>query len=528
MQKFPKPRISSLRLLALVLLIVLLIPIGVLLRYIPNVQALADIPAPVLEDYIFNSLALVVGVGLGSLCLGVATAWLVSTKQFFGRRILEIMLVLPLAIPSYIIAFTYSGILDYTGVVQVFTRHQLGWKSDALVPFEIRSLGGAILVLSLVLYPYVYVVARTAFRSMSQSVMDAARLQEGNAWRRWWRIHLPMARPAIIGGVTLVIMEVLNDYGAVKYYGVPTFTTGIFSTWFSMDQRDSAIGLALLLLVFVFALVQFERWQGRRLRFSSERNRQPLRRQAVGRPWQVLFFILCSLPLLLGFLVPAAQLLAWTLERSSLSLDEAFWGSLWNSLRVAFYTALCATFVAFILQASLRRDNRFLRMGARLASMGYAIPGAVIAIGVMIPSLFVDKVVFEKLTLLGGIFALTYALLVRFLAVAYQSVQAGFGRMGQHIEEAARSLGASPWRVLRSIQLPLLRRNLLAAVLLVLIDVLKELPLTLILRPFNFDTLATKTFELADDEMLAEASVYALIIVAVGLIPVLWLQRLDK
>lgn len=507
--------------------LLLLAPFWVLLGQLPKVWQSEGMPWAVLWSYSWNSLELLLGVGFGALLLGVPTAYLVASYRFPGRRFFEWALILPLAMPSYIVAFTYSGIFDFTGPVQRFTRHVLGWSSDALVPFNIRSMGGAIFILAMVLYPYVYVVARTAFRQQSQSLLEASRLMGEGALRRFWFLRLPLARPAIVGGLALVLMEVLNDYGAVKYYGVPTFTLGIFRAWFSMNDRPLAIAFALLLLLIIGGLLALERWQRGRQRYQLSTKHKPLRREQLGGRKALLAVLLCALPLLGGFVLPALQLSYWAMGHLEVFQETEFWTTLWGSLRLALSAALLTTLAAFgLATAQQGRGAKWRGRLARLGALGYAVPGAVIAMGVLIAAFWVDKNYFGELVLLGTGAALLYALLVRFLAVSYNSIEAGWARLPESLAEASRSLGQSRWRTLWYIQLPLLRSSILAGLLLVWVDVLKELPLTLILRPFNFDTLATKTFELADDEQLAQSAIYALVVVAIGLLPVLGINRL--
>ena len=491
----------------------------------------------VLADYVLNSMLLAGGTGLGALFIGTGTAWLVSQYQFVGRRYLEWLLLLPLAMPAYIIAYTYTGMLDFAGPLQNLLRELTGWRyGDYWFP-EIRSLGGAVLMLTLVLYPYVYMLARTAFREQSLSLLEASRTLGLTPRQHFWQVALPLARPAILTGTALAMMEAFADYGTVQYFGVATFTTGIFRTWFGMGSQLAAAQLAAMLTGFVLMLLLLERWSRRKVRYyhQGQRSLAGLRRQLT-LPKQLVLLVVCLLPLLLGFVVPALQLCHWALSNYQLTLNSQFASLVWNSFTLAALAAVIAVVLAllFAYGKRLRRDV-FVQAPVRLAALGYAVPGTVIAIGVMLPLAYLDgqiDLLAERwfgvrtgLIFSGTLFALLLAYSVRFLAVSLHSVEAGLERIKPSMDNAARSLGCSPLQVLQKVHVPLLRGSVLTALLLVFVDVLKELPATLLLRPFNFNTLAVRTYELASDERLADAALPALAIVLVGLLPVILLAR---
>ncbi|MBU2112788.1 MAG: iron ABC transporter permease [Gammaproteobacteria bacterium] len=491
----------------------------------------------VLADYVLNSMLLAGGTGLGALVIGTGTAWLVSQYQFIGRRYLEWLLLLPLAMPAYIIAYTYTGMLDFAGPLQSLLRELTGWRyGDYWFP-EIRSLGGAVLMLTLVLYPYVYMLARTAFREQSLSLLEASRTLGLTPRQHFWQVALPLARPAILTGTALAMMEAFADYGTVQYFGVATFTTGIFRTWFGMGSQLAAAQLAAMLTGFVLMLLLLERWSRRKVRYyhQGQRNLGGMRRQLT-LPKQLVLLAVCLLPLLLGFVVPALQLCHWALSNYQLTLNSQFASLVWNSFTLAAMAAVIAVVLAllFAYAKRLRRDV-FVQAPVRLAALGYAVPGTVIAIGVMLPLAYLDgqiDLLAERwfgvrtgLIFSGTLFALLLAYSVRFLAVSLHSVEAGLERIKPSMDNAARSLGCSPLQVLQKVHVPLLRGSVLTALLLVFVDVLKELPATLLLRPFNFNTLAVRTYELASDERLADAALPALAIVLVGLLPVILLAR---
>ncbi len=489
-------------------------------------QHLAD---TVLKDYVRNSIVLMLGVGAISVFLGVTTAWLTSMCDFNGRKTLEWALLLPLAAPAYIVAFTYAGLLDPAGIIQTSLRELFGWEyGDYWFP-EIRSIPGAILILSLVLYPYVYMLARAAFLSQSVCVLEVSRSLGCGPWRTFITIALPLARPAIAAGLTLVSMEALADYGTVQFLGVSTFTTGIFRTWFGLGDTAAAAQLATLLMGFIFALVLLERVSRRGARYYHTSNKYSrLPRYVLKNSRQWLALIYCMLPLTLGFLIPLGQLLLWAVETYDKMLNTQFIFLVWNSLWLAGATALIAVAVAVFLSYAQRQQPTFsVRMLVKLTGMGYAVPGAVIAVGVMIIAGWLDNRItsWSTLMLSGSFTALIFTYLVRFLSISLQNVDAGLSKVKPSMDDAAKALGHPTLQVIKNIHLPIMRGTILTALLLVFVDVLKELPATLVMRPFNFNTLAVRTYELASDERLADASTAGLAIVLTGIIPVILLSR---
>lgn len=493
----------------------------------------SHLAATVLPRYIANSIGLMLGVGLGVAIVGVGTAWLVTMCRFPGSRILEFALLLPLATPAYLLAYTYTELLDYYGIVQRSLRVGFGWRSamDYWFP-DIRSIGGAIVLLTLVLYPYVYLLVRSALIEQSVCTLEASRVLGCNPWRSFWRVALPLARPAIAAGVALALMETLSDYGTVQYFGVDTFTTGIYRTWFGMGDRTTAAQLAALLMLFVLALILIEQWFRRQQRYS-QKSRQPRSRYVLQGWRSAIAQIACGLPLLLGFVLPAGLLLQMTIDRGFGKIR--FWEFARNSFVLAALTAAIGVAIALLMAYGLRlRPSLVMLLSVRVAALGYAIPGSVIAVGVLVPLGQFDNAIdawmqstfglSTGLLLSGTIAALVFAYLVRFLAVSLGSIEASLQRIQPSLDDAARSLGHNSTQTLRRIHAPLMRGGLLTAAILVFVDVMKELPATLIVRPFNFDTLAVRVYQLASDERLAEAAAPALAIVLVGLLPVLLLS----
>jgi iron(III) transport system permease protein len=505
--------------------------------FTPSATVWQHLLTTVLPDYVLSSLCLMLGVGCCTIIIGVGTAWLVTLCRFPGQRWLEWGLLLPLAAPAYVLAYVYTEMLEFYGPVQSSLRAVFGWTSvgDYWFP-PVRSLGGAIIVISLVLYPYIYLLARVAFLEQSVCTLEASRCLGCDPWKSFTRVALPLARPSIMAGLALVLMETLNDFGTVQYFAVNTFSVGIYRTWFGMGQPVAAAQLSALLLIFVLLLIGLE-----------QRSRQQTKYYQIGRYQRSTKFQLqgwsaiaagccCLLPIALGFLIPAGRLLYMAITEDKHPFNQRFWELSQHSLILAIITATIAVIIALIMAYGLRlRSNWGMQAAVKTASVGYAVPGAVIAVGVLFPIGAIDNAIdagmrstlgiSTGLLLSGTITVLIFAYLVRFLAVSYQTVESSLGRIKPHLDDAARSLGSSATRTLLQVHAPLLSSGLMTAAILVFVDVMKELPATLIVRPFNFDTLAVEVYRLAADERLAEASAPALAIVAVGILPVILLSR---
>lgn len=489
----------------------------------------------VLPAYAGNSLLLVAGVAVGVAIVGGGTAALVTLFDFPMRRVFEWALLLPLAMPAYVLAYAATDFLQYSGPLQTGLRAHTGLQG-ALWP-DVRSLWGAAAMFVLCLYPYVYLLARAALSERAVRLMEAARMLGAGPGRRIREVALPLARPAIAAGVALALMETLADYGVGAYFGLQTFTTGIYKAWLVMNDRAAAAQLASLLLLVVGALLWVEHRAQRRLRFASVRQGaatgSDARAMRLRGIHAALAFTACALPAMLGFGLPVLVLLhmLWVeAQTSEFGLPLARFGQwAWASFRLAGGAALAATGLALVLAFALRvHGGAGLRWAARVVSLGYAVPGAVIAVGILLPvgvvqAAWPDSGLTSLVT--GTLAGLMYAYLVRFSSVALQSVEAGYARVPGAIDESARMLGAGRRRLFAELHLPLLRRASLSALLLVFVDVMKELPATLVLRPFNSDTLAVVAYQLARDERLGEAALPSLAIVAVGLVPVILLSR---
>ncbi len=519
-------------LLALALALPVLAVLGSWLQWSPqSADILLEMGRTVLPDYAFTSLGLCLMVAMGVTVLGLATAALVTLFDFPGRGVFEWLLLLPLAMPAYVVAYAYTDFLQFSGPLQMGLRAWLGLQGS-LWP-DVRSVWGAALVFTLTLYPYVYLLARTALVERASGLMEAARLLGAPLSRRIREIALPLARPAVAAGVALALMETLADFGVSSYFGIQTFTAGIYKAWLSMDNRIAAAQLATMLLVVVVVLLQLEHRAQQRMRFNQGRGSrqdsaeaQPL---ALHGGRRIIAWGVCSLPVLLGFVLPVLIMLRALMAETTEMPWDRFGQWALTSLRLGGVTALLAVGVAMALAFSVRtRADRISRWVIQLVGLGYAIPGAVVVVGLLLPMGWIQQIwpassagVWITATSLG----LVWAYLVRFCAVALQSVQSGYARIPVSLDDSARMLAVTGWGLMRHVHAPLLQRTTLAAMLLVFVDVMKELPATMVLRPFNSDTLAVVAYQLARDERLGEAALPSLALVLVGLIPVILLSR---
>jgi iron(III) transport system permease protein len=514
---------------------------------VPVLAVLSSLASPAVEvwhhlwqtqlvELVANTAALLLGVGVGVLLVGAALAWLVVAYDFPGRRLFEWALVLPLAMPAYVIGFALLGVLDYPGPVQTWLRGRLG--GGLRLP-ELRSWGGVVLTMTLVFYPYVYLLARTAFREHGAATFETARSLGRSRGRAFLEVVLPVSRPALAAGVALACMEALADFGTVATFGYRTLTEAIYRVWLGMFDRVAATQLASLALLFALILLSLERALRRRARFAEGRRRgEGVRRVPLRGGRAAAAATACAAVLFLGFGLPVAQLLVWAVEVLAAGrVGAEFLGLLANTLTVAALAALAACGVAMLLAYAGRLEpSRTTRAAAQVASMGYAVPGAVIAVGILLPLAGLDHALAwlleqiaarpTALLLTGSAAGLVFAYVVRFLAVSYHTLEASLARIAPSLDEAARSLGVGSGGVLRRVHLPLLRRGVVTAFVLVLVETMKEMPATLLLRPFGWDTLAVKIWEWTSESMWAEAAVPALALVAAGLLPVFLAIRL--
>jgi iron(III) transport system permease protein len=527
--------ISALLTTAIVALPVLSV---IFLAFFPEENIWPHLIETTLPRYLITTLQLMAGVGALTLAIGLASAWAVTMCEFPGRKFFEWAMLLPFAVPAYVIAYVYTSLLDYAGPVQNALRAWFGWEnaSDYWFP-EIRSLEGATLMLGLVLYPYVYLLARAAFLEQSPSLFSVSRSLGHSALSTFFKVVLPIARPAVAVGLSLVLMETLNDFGTVDFFAVQTLTAGLFDTWMNLGNLGGAAQIATTMLVFVVILVTLERYSRRRQQqYAARDNREPIHRFTMSFPRQLICVAVCALPVLLGFLIPGATLGYYAWEYFGESWNSDFIRNTFNSLFLSGTAALTTLLIGVTLAYSRRLHNtRGMQVLMRLSSLGYAMPGAVLAVGVIVPLAgfdnWLDSLMREffgistGLLLSGSAFALVFAYTVRFLAVSAGSVESALQKITPSMDMASRSLGHSPGNTLVKVHLPMLRGTLLTAALVVFVDCMKELPATLILRPFNFETLATYVYQFASDERLYHSALPALIIVLAGIIPIILMSR---
>ncbi|WP_144777148.1 ABC transporter permease [Marinobacter maritimus] len=510
----------------------------IFLAFFPDENIWPHLLETTLPRYLVTTLKLMTGVGAITLVIGLSTAWAVTMCEFPGRKFFEWAMLLPFAVPAYVIAYVYTSLLDYAGPVQGALRDLFGWANAADYWFpEIRSLEGATLMLGLVLYPYVYLLARAAFLEQSPSLFAVSRSLGHSALSTFFKVVLPIARPAVAVGLSLVLMETLNDFGTVDFFAVQTLTAGLFDTWMNLGNLGGAAQIATTMLVFVVILVTLERYSRRRQQqFAARDNRDPIHRFTMSFPRQLICVAVCAVPVILGFVIPGVTLGVYAWEYFDESWNPDFVRNTLNSLFLSGTAALTTLLIGVTLAYSRRLHNtRGMQVLMRLSSLGYAMPGAVLAVGVIVPlagfdnwldSLMRDYFGFSTgLLLSGSAFAIVFAYTVRFLAVSAGSVESALQKITPSMDMASRSLGNSPGKTLVKVHLPMLRGTLITAALVVFVDCMKELPATLILRPFNFETLATYVYQFASDERLYHSALPALIIVLAGIVPIILMSR---
>lgn len=515
-----------------------LIPVAVVLSALvePDTEAWQHLAAHVLPELLANTAWLVLGVGCGVAVLGVCLAWLTAVCDFPGRRLFSWALLLPLALPTYVLAFVFIGLFDFTGPLQTALREEFG-----VVAFPpIRSRGGVILVMTLALYPYVYLIARNAFLTQGRHALEAAQSLGMSRRRAFVQVALPMARPWIAGGVMLAVMETLADFGTVAIFNYDTFTTGIYKAWYGLFSLSAAAQLASLLVLLVFAVLLLEQYLRQRKRYTSQ-GRGRATRQAIilkgWRRWTATGF--CTLILLLAFVVPVVQLLIWAWSVAAEDLDTRYIGFLWHSLMLGGLAAFVTTTVALVLSYAARSARHTATMWlTRIATLGYALPGPVLAVGTFIPIAWFDRLLSDSLSgmfglqagqfLQGTLLTMLVAYCVRFLAVAFNPVDGNMQRITRSVDEAARGMGISGWRMLTHVHAPILRGGIFTAMLLVFVDVMKEMPITLMTRPFGWDTLAIRIFEMTSEGQWERAALPAVALLIAGLVPIVFLTRLTE
>ena len=487
----------------------------------------------VLTGYVLNSLWLVTGVSICVIIIGVGTSWLITNYNFTGKSIFEWALILPFAVPPYILAYTFTGLFDTFGTANNLVRDIFFLGNDFTFFPKVRNIYGAIVVFSFTLYPYVYLVSRMGFLNQSRSILESGRTLGFNQFQVFYKLAVPMIRPAIIAGLMLVIMETLSDFGAVDHFAIATFTTGIFRTWYGMYDLETAMQLASFLLIFVTIFIFIERRSRRKAVFSIAGSvYKPLQLSKLTGYKNLLAFIACVLPIFIGFILPVLELTYWALNYKLDFFNQKFISSALNTLYLSLAAAFLCTLLAIIINFSIRyKTNNLLKFLSSFLTVGYAVPGLILAIGVMRLLTFLDRnftIEMFNLVLTGSLFGLMMAYIIKSYALSSSTFDAGFERISPRIDDVARSLKTSGWNLLLKVHVPLLKTSFLTSMLLVVAEVIKELPATLILRPFNFDTLAVSTYIYAAEERMYDAAAPSISIVLVGLIPIIILTRLIR
>ena len=484
----------------------------------------------VLIDYIGNTFYLIIGVSFISLLIGTTSAWIVTNYDFFGKKFLEWALILPLATPPYILAYTFTGFFDSYGTANNFIREIFSLDQSFILFPNIRNIYGAIIVFSFTLYPYIYLVSRAAFLNQSRSMLEAGRMLGLNQFEIFYKLSLPIIRPAVIGGLMLVIMETISDFGAVDHFAIQTFTTGVFRTWHGMYDLTTAMQLASMLLVFVATFVWLEKISRKKALYTSGASTfKPAKKIKLTKIKAVLGFSICFIPILIGFVLPVAELTIWAVSYNLAFFDEKFIQASINSILLAITAGILCASIALIINFSIRfNKNRFSNFLSSFLSLGYAVPGLILAVGIVQLFALVDNSIFMNtdIILTGSLIGLIFAYVIKSYALANSTFESGFHRISSQLDDSARTLNSSGWNLLSRVHFPLLKTSFLTSILLVISEVVKELPATLILRPFNFDTLAVSTYVYAAEERMFQAAAPAIAIMIVGLIPIILLTKM--
>ena len=486
----------------------------------------------VLFDYIKNSLFLVVGVSLITLIVGTGTAWLVSNFNFFGKRFFEWALILPLSIPPYILAYTFTGLFDSYGTLNNLVRNIFELDQSFIFFPNIRNIFGAIIVFSFTLYPYVYLVSRSAFLNQSRTVLESGRILGLSRFEISFKLSMPMIRPAIIGGLMLVIMETLSDFGAVEHFAIPTFTTGIFRTWFGMGDLTTAMQLSSFLLLFICSFLFIENRSRKNAEYvSNSTTHAPIKVEQLSKNYLMFAFIFCFLPLFVGFILPVTELIVWAIYYNPSFFNNAFLTAAMNTITLALIAAILCSIISILINFSIRINrNSILKFLSSLLSLGYALPGLILAVGIVQTSTYLDSSLLEKTSfaITGSLFGLVLAYIIKSYALSNNTISSGMEKISSGLDDSARILKSTGWNLLGRIHFPLLKTSFFTSILLVTSEVVKELPATLILRPFNYDTLAVSTYIYAAEERMRDAAAPSIAIILVGLIPIIIITRMIR
>ena len=481
-----------------------------------------------LLEYVSNSLILVIGVSFLVFIIGVSTAWLVTNYNFYGKNFFEWALILPLAIPPYILAYTFTGLFDTFGTLNNFARDIFYLDESAVLFPNVRNIYGGIIIFAFTLYPYLYLLARMSFLSQSKSMIESGRMLGLNQFQVFYKVALPLIRPAIIGGLLLVSMEVLSDFGAVQHFAIPTFTTGIFRAWQGMYEVTTAMQLASILLIIISVFMIAERKSRKGAMYSPQSsNFRPIKEEKLKGVKGAIAFCICLVPILIGFVLPVFELSVWAFSYNTAFFSEKFFQTALNTIIISISAAILCAILALIVNFSIRlNSNKLLSSLSSLLTIGYGMPGLILAIGIVQLTTALDANF--DLFITGSLFGLIVAYLIKSYALPNLSIEAGFNRINKKIDDSARTLKSTGWHMLLNVHFPLLRGSILTATLLGFSEIVKELPATLILRPFNFDTLAVSTYLYAAEERMFEAAAPAISIVLIGLIPIIFLSQMIR
>lgn len=479
----------------------------------------------VLSEYVINSIYIMLGVAIITSIIGFSTAYITSIFSFTGSSFFHYALILPFAIPTYIIAYMYAGMFDITGTVTTFILDILDKDLNEVYFFDIMSIEGAIVVMSLVLYPYVYIISKTYLKAESSSVIDASKTMGLTNFQIFFKVIIPISRPAIVAGVVLAVMEAVADFGVMDYYGVSTFVTGIFRTWFGMGSVEDASKLASILMFFIFMIILLERLQRKNIRYkSSGKDFKPIAKQRLRGIKNILAFSICFTPFFFGFFLPFTQMLYWFYISFETVIDEDFFIVLYQTLSLGIFSSILITLLAFIITYNVRCKNSKISANlVQVTKLGYTIPGAVVAVAILSLFSIINNSV--DILLSGTLVAIIFGYIVRFIAISINNCETGFTRIPSSYDDACKTMGISSWQTFFKVIMPLIKSSVSAGFIVVFIEVIKELPLTMILRPFNFDTLAVKSHELVLQAQVIESSVPAMFIVIFGIVSVLILAK---
>lgn len=521
MKIFNKLTISSV-FLTLFISVPALILISNIFKSSENWQHLVD---TVLFTYIYNSLYIMIGVALLTSVMGFSTAYVTTFFKFSGSRFFHYALILPFAIPTYIMSYIYGGMFDITGSVTTFILNLLGKTMDEINFFDIMSIEGAIIIMSLVLYPYVYLISKTYLKAESSSIIDASKTMGLTNFQIFYRVIIPISRPAIVAGVILAVMEAVADYGVMDYYGVSTFVTGIFRTWLGMGSVEDASKLASMLMLFIFMLIFLERFQRRNRRYkSSGKDFKPVIKERLSGFSNIFAFVVCFIPFFFGFLLPFSQMSYWFYISYEDIIDEDFLTILFQTLSLGVFSSILITILAFVITYNVRvHKSKIAENLLQISKLGYSIPGAVVAVGILSFFSFIDRN-FDIL-MSGTIVAVIFGYVVRFIAISINNYESGFSKIPQTYDDACKTMQIGSFQTFFKMILPLIKGSMTVSFIIVFIEVMKELPLTMILRPFNFDTLPVLSHELVTQSQIIESSVPAMFIVLFGIVSVILLAK---